>query len=294
MPLYLLYVIGSAACQVLPRGLCYWIARRVADVWYWHAVRDREAVRLNLEAVLQKGPVPPEQVREVFRNFGMYLADFFRFNRITAEEVQRMVRIEGLERMQAALAQGRGAIGLTAHLGNFELAGAVLTLLGLQVSAVVLTHQDKKVDAFFSRRRERVGVKAIPIQKQSPRVFFESAISALRRNEVLALVGDRDFFNHGIDLPLFGKTIRVPTGPANFSLKTGAPIVPGFLVREADGKYRFILESPIPIPQGVSREEAVRQMTEACLDVMFKYIRQYPTQWYGFREFWRQVPAVVL
>ena len=88
--------------------------------------------------------------------------------------------------------------------------------------------------------------------------------------------------------------IRVPTGPASFSLRTGAPIVPGFLIRESQGRFRFILEAPIFPPRGVERQEAVRWMTQACLDVMAKYIRIYPTQWYIFRKFWEPLDAVVI
>ncbi|MCM8811889.1 MAG: lysophospholipid acyltransferase family protein [Candidatus Omnitrophica bacterium] len=291
---YLLYLIGSTAAFILPTKFSYWVACRVADYSCWRFRADREAVRSNLSAVLQRDHVPVEMVRDVFRNFGMYLVDFFRFGHLTPEKIKEAVRIEGLEHMRGVLAAGRGAIGLTAHLGNFELAGAVLSLMGFPVNAVVLTHQNPYVDNFFTSQRSQVGVKGIPVQRQSPREFFKTCMSVLENNEILALVGDRDFFNHGIELPLFGKSIKIPTGPAGFSIKTGAPIVPGFMIREKDGSYRLILEKPIVAPEGVAREEAMRQMTEKCLEVMAKYIRQYPTQWYGFREFWKHVPGVIL
>ena len=295
MLFYLLYLIGSALCLVLPTPISYWVARRLAGFYCWClSQKDRDAVRHNLQVILRTEQVSAAQVREVFENFGVYLVDFFRFSRLSPEKIKRLVKVEGGEWMREALQSGRGAIGLTAHLGNFELAGAVLSLLGLPVNAVVLTHQNPRVNAFFIRQRARVGVKGIPIRRASQKAFFESAMSALRGNEILALVGDRDFFNHGLDLPFLGRTLKVPTGPAAFSLKTGAPIVPGFLVRETDGSYRFFLEPPIPSLQGIPREEAVRQMMQQCLDVMARYIRKYPTQWYIFHEFWTPGPTVIL
>ena len=225
-----LYTVGSIGSLLLPRAFCYWVARRLADYCCWRSPKDREAVRSNLAAVLGTDQVPTEKVREVFRNFGMYLVDFFRFSRLSVREIQRRVRVEGLHRMRSALTNGKGVIGLTAHLGNYELAGAVLSLQGLPVNAVVLTHQNKRVNAFFEHQRSRVGVKNIPVFGNGMRAFFEAAISVLRRNEILALVGDRDFFGHGLELPLFGRTLKVPQGPASFSLRTGAPIVPCFLV----------------------------------------------------------------
>ncbi|MBI3318046.1 MAG: lysophospholipid acyltransferase family protein [Candidatus Omnitrophica bacterium] len=184
---------------------------------------------------------------------------------------------------------------LKSVLGRTDLpAGAVLSLLGLPVNAVILTHQNPGVDAFFSRQRSRVGVKGIAIQRMSPRQFFETSCDALRRNEILALVGDRDFFGHGLTIPFFGRTLKVPTGPAAFSVKTGAPIVPGFLVREADGSYRFLLEEPLFPPTDLKKGEAMVWLTERCLAAMARVIRQYPTQWYMFQEFWLPPRGLIL
>ena len=291
---YGLYLLGAGLSHLFPRRLCYWIARRVGDFSYWRSAADRVSVRNNLAAILGTDEVPPQKVREVFRHFAMYLVDFFRFGRTTPEEIRRFVRIEGAEQMWTALRQGHGAIGLTAHLGNFELGAAVLAVMGFPVNAVALTHRNRRVDSFFPRHRAAVGVKLLAVQRQSRRDFFKACMACLERNEILGLVGDRDFFDHGIELTLFGRPIRIPTGPAAFSLKTGAPIVPAFLVREKDDGYRFHIEPPVPVPQGVSHDEAVRRMTQSCLDVMEKYIRRYPTQWYMFREFWEQVPPSVI
>ena len=288
---YLLYLIGYGACWILPRRLCYAVARVAADLN--SSREDREAVRANLEAVLGEGKVTNADVREVFRNFAMYLVDFFRFERLTPDRIGDWVEIEGLEKMRRALAQGKGAIGVTAHLGNYELAAAVLSLLGLPVHGVVMTHQNPRVDRFFTRQRERVGVTGIPIQKIGRKAFLETALSVLRRNQILGFVADRDFFDHGLELPWFGRSVKVPTGPAAFSLRTGAPIVPSFLVRKPDGRYRFILHPPINAPQGLAREEAVRRTTLACLDSMARVIRRYPTQWYMFQEFWRAGPGFI-
>ena len=89
--------------------------------------------------------------------------------------------------------------------------------------------------------------------------------------------------------------MKVPTGPASFSLRTGAPIIPTFLVREPDNSYCLIFEEAIHCPVGMDREEAVRAVTQTCLEVMERTIRRYPTQWYMFhQEFWKPGPAIVL
>ncbi len=290
---YLLYQCGYLGCLLLPRGVCYGLARQAADIYYWFSLKDRDAVFKNLERVLGEGHVSKSDVREVFRNFALYLVDFFRFGQLTSEKVKRLVRLEGLENMKAVLAKGRGAIGLSAHLGNYELAGAVLALEGFSLYAVVLNHRNPYVDSFFVRQRNRVGVRGIPVGEKNRRTFFEKCFAALREDGIVAIVGDRDFTDHGIDLPLFGRSLRMPTGPAALSLRSGAQIVPAFLIREADGSYRFIFDSPIKIPEGIPRQEAVHHITKECLGVMARYIRRYPTQWYMFQEFWKPAPAFI-
>lgn len=288
------YQVGYVSCQLLPRSWCFWIARRIADLFARRSPADWQAVTRNLSLVLETPQVSEHQVQEVFRNFGMYLVDFFRFGKLNHRFIRQQIRIEGVEHMRRAIDQGKGAIGLSAHLGNYELAGAVLSLLGFSVKAVVLSHQNPQIDAFFIRQRQRVGVRGIPVQKLRPKQFYEECLSALRHNEILGLVGDRDFFGHGLEMPFFGKPTRIPTGPAGFSVRTSAPIVPAFLVRESDGAYRLIFEAPIFPPKGLPLEEAVRKVTSECLQVMARYIRIYPTQWYMFREFWKPGPALIL
>lgn len=291
----LLYRAGYAASILLPRLASDGLAAGLAWLYSGFASRDRLAVRRNLEAVLGPGLVSERQVREVFRNFAIYLVDFFRFGQLTPATLHRWVQLEGEEWMRKALAQGRGVIGLTAHLGNYELAGAVLALMGFPIHAAVFTHQDPQVDAFFSSQRARVGVRGIPVcPVHNQRQFFQAALQVLKSNGILGLVGDRDFFGHGLELPFFGKTLRFPRGPAALSIRTGAPIIPCFLVRESDGRYRYCFEPPVPVPEGLPRQEAIRQVCEGCLQVMGRYIRRYATQWYMFQEFWKLAPPVVI
>lgn len=293
MLFYAVYLAGYWGSLLFPRRFCYWVACRVADFYSGRTLRDRQAVRGNLAAVLGTGRVSEEQVRSVFRHFAMYLVDFFRFTKLTAKNIRRLVRLEGMERVEEALRSGRGAVGVTAHLGNYELAGAVLALVGFPVHALVFTHQNPRVDRFFRRQRTRVGVHGIPVDGKNLKGLFQASLSALQQNAILGMVADRDFFDHGLEMPFFGRTVKIPRGPAAFSIRTGAPIVPCFLIRERDGSYCFRVERPITVPQGVPREEAVRQMTEECVEVMSRYIRQYPTQWYLFQEFWKTGPAVI-
>lgn len=287
---YRWYQLGEWLATRLPRPAAYGLASILSLVHYAGVRADRQAVGRNLDAVL--GPQHPHRravARAVFRNFAKYLVDFFRLAEADAAFMARHVTVVGREHVDAARRQGRGALIVSAHLGNYELGAAATAALGLPVHSVVLRHQDPRIDAFFTRQRRHGQVHPIPVGMALRDVF-----AALRRNELVAMLADRDFFDNGVPLTFLGRTMRVPKGPALFSLRTGAPLVPAFLTREPGDRFQLAFEPPIaPNPSGDETADVARVMTHA-LAVLESYIRRYPDQWYLFRDFWNPGPWVIV
>jgi len=284
MGFYILYIIGFTLANILPLRLAYWVSERFADAHYSISRKDREAVAKNLSIVLKKDMRESLFLaRKVFRNFAMYLVDFFRIGRLNKDAVEKRVRVLGLENLNGALRQNNGAIALSAHIGNWEMGGVVTAIIGYDISAVVLIHKHRKINEFFIGQREKKGMKAIPIDS-----IMRRCTSALSRNGMLALVGDRDFTNSGIILDFFGVPTSIPKGPAIFSLRIGSPIVPTFFIREDRFNYKLIFDKPIEreLTQGVEKDEMVERLTKKFIPIMEKYIREYPEQWLMFRRFW--------
>ena len=284
------YRAGRGLVLCLPRTASYRCVTGLADLHYAFSTKDRQAVGRNLAEILGHGhPGIPAASREVFRNFAKYLVDFFRLERFDAAFLAQYVTVQGREYLDEALRGGRGVILLSAHLGNYELGAAVMTTLGYPVSAIVLTHQDPDIDAFFTHQRRAERVTAIPVGMALRQGFI-----CLRRNELLAVVGDRDFSQNGLEVTLLGRPTRVPKGPAMFSVRTGAPILPAFCIREPRDRFRMILERPILPRTDADELTEIRRLTQAGTAVLEQYIRQYPTQWYLFQDFDRPGPAVIL
>ena len=238
---YRWYQAGQWLATHLPRRAAYGIASGLAAAQYRLMRADRQAVERNLDVVL--GPQHPrrdETARAVFRNFAKYLVDFFRFADVDEAFIRRHVTVVGREHLDAVLRQGRGAILVSAHLGNYELGAVVAALLGYPVNTVVLTHQDPRIDALFTRQRAMRRVRPIAVG-----MALRQGFTALRRNELLGVLADRDFFNHGIRLSFLGREMSIPQGPALFSLRTGASIVPTFLTREPGDRFQLAFEAPI-------------------------------------------------
>ena len=281
---YVLYIIGYTLSNIFPLGAAYWLAERFADMHYSISRKDRDSVSKNLSIVLKKDMKECTLLaRKVFRNFAMYLVDFFRMGRLNEDVVKKRVKVLGLDNLNKALEKNKGAILLSAHIGNWEMGGVVTAIKGYDISAVVLNHKYKKINEFFIRQREKKGMKAIPVD-----AIMKRCISALSRNGTLALLGDRDFTNSGIVLDFFGVPTSIPKGPAMFSIKIGSPIVPTFFIRDNRFNYKLIFDKPIEAEtlSGLTKDEMIKRLTGKFIPVMEKYIREYPYQWLMFRRFW--------
>ena len=196
---------------------------------------------------------------------------------LTSGIIKKYVRISGLDHLNRSLAKGKGVVVSSAHLGNYELAGAIISLLGYSVSVIALVHKDKRVNVFFDRQRQRVGMNVIPTG-----VAIKKCFSILKRGQALGLLGDKDFSGSGVKLKMGSKCAIFPRGAAYFSLKTGADIIPTFLIREDKFFYRLIFEEPIVITAKSDEEGVIK----SYIKVLEKYIRKYPQQWYMFSKYW--------
>lgn len=275
---YILYRIGQFIALHLPLKLAYLLAVFVSDLHYIFADKDRRAVKENLKVIFpEKTGRQIRQIRvRMFRNFAKYLVDFFRFQEIDLEYIKRNVKIENINYLEQGLAYGKGVIILSAHIGNWEMGGVAAALSGYPLWVVALPHKNKKVNDFFNFQRESKGVKVIPVGKAA-----RACLNLLKENKIIALVGDRDFSEKGVEVDFFGKPTLLPEGPAAFSSKTGAAIVPGFVVRNNDDSFTLRFEEPI-YNTAHDPEGLIKQYKSIIED----YIRRYPQQWHMFRRFW--------
>jgi KDO2-lipid IV(A) lauroyltransferase len=192
----------------------------------------------------------------------------------------------GDERLVAASREGRGAILLTAHVGNFELGGLFLAQLGLKVAAVYVPDPSPVIEKHREDARRMLGVRGLPIDT-SPFAFLPVR-KALEENTFVAIQGDRDVSGTGRRMPFFGKSASFPVGPFRLAQVSGAPIFPVFVLQEDDGRYRTIVEEAIRVPnaRGVEGETAVVAALAFFVASMERTIRAYPSQWYLFTRFW--------
>ena len=282
-----MYKLGQFIVNRLPLSFAYRFATFFSDLHYFMSFRDRRSVKNNLKVIFPEkdNAAISAMARKVFRNFGKYLVDFFRMaNQIDKEFIAKRVKVHHLEYLQGALRRGKGVILLTAHIGNWELGGVFVSLLGYPFTAIALPHKERPVNELFNKQRESKGLTVVPINQAIRR-----CLEVLKNNGVIALVADRVFTGNGKVMDFLGKKTLIPKGAAVFACRTGAPIVPTFCFREEGDTYSLNFLEPINPPvivDGQVEEGMLLNVIQQYTRVLEEQIRQHPTQWLMFRPFW--------
>lgn len=275
--------------QVVPRPALASIGRALGMFAYRTMSRYRKVAHANLARAYGDAWDEAERTRvarKSFEHLGITLVEFFlRQPRITPEEVEREVRFEGQEHFEEAFARGKGAILVTAHYGNWEMMGPRLARAGYQVSAVSRTADDPGTERMIESIRTRSGLRQIPRREAA-----RQGLAALRRNEVLAILLDQNTLEGGIFVPFFGHPASTATGPAQFSIRTGAALVPTFCLRESDGTHTMKAWPPIYPDASNDRAAEVRRLTAEVTHVIELQIRERPELWCWLHNRWKLQP----
>jgi len=272
----------------LPRLSMHRGGRRLATIYYRLRPKYLQAARSNLSVILHL-PEDAPRVREtafamVVSHFHAWV-DFLHFATRRPEEAARIVEgVVGYSRIVEGRLGGRGILLLTAHLGNWEVGGLMLARVNQPIHVVLVPDIFPGVERERRRLHERCGVSEIRVDRS-----FVPTLSVLRvlgQNGIVAMQGDRDFDNTGVAVPFFGRTAYFPRGPFRVAMASGATVLPAFIVRLEDGRYRAIVEEPIRIDAGGDRDEALRANIQRYVALLERYVREYPDQWYCFYPFW--------
>ena len=288
------YLLGFLFGSILiPRSVQKSVAIPVGDLFYLLMRRTRRAVERNL-GVIGRGRFSPQEIsrlaRRTFRNYGQYLLDYMVIHQITSSNKDKVIGGEvGAEYMAQALREGRGAICITPHLGNWEMGGLLLAFRGGTLNVLTLDEPDARTKAFREGFRHSKGIRELYVRGgvEGPFSTIE-LVKALRNNEIVAMLGDREDSPNTIDVDFFGRKTRFPKGVGILAMMTGAPVLPVFVVLEKDRRYRGIIEKPIYFDgsRRGERDRVIREGMEKIARVFEDYIRRYPDQWYNFYSYW--------
>jgi len=268
--------------RYLPTRLCHWLGKVVALLIYSFSHKDREGLGFNISLALNRpanDPAVRKTVRQVFINYGRYMVDFFLMPQLSVRKAKRyFAHIRGEEILQHALTKGRGAILLSPHLGNWEFGGVMLRHSEYPLAVVALAHNVSSTNALVNQLRKEKGIKVIEVD-QSPFSGVE-ILRHLRNNGVVAMIGDKNFLGRGLPTTFFGKEVIFPLGPVLMAMKSGAALIPAFVLKQSDGRYFGVLEEALPLLLEGEQEEITKKNVDMTARIFEEYIRRYPDQWY--------------
>ncbi len=279
----------SWGAKYIPAPVANFIGNRIADWLFYYKSENivPEQVR-NLDHVLGPDVSPREKrkvVRRLWRRHGRFLLDLFRFERMSdAEIASRVPEFIGLENIKKAIESGKGAIILTAHIGHWELGGILLKYLGFKVNVVQYLYNSEEQNRLLDKNKEIRGIKII--SPDNPAGFALGTYNALKRNELVAIQGDRVLNKSGIMADFFGKPAMLPKGPVLLAMKTGAPLIPAFTIMGEDGRYHPVAEPPIEMTDTGDVESDLKANISKIAIIFEKYVRRHPEQWFNFYYFW--------
>ncbi len=224
-----------------------------------------------------------------FRNLGWLLAEFCQMAKYTPEFAQREVmRYEGLEHYLNAKARGKGVLVLTGHLGAWELSSFVHSLLGEPMGMVIRRLDNPLVDDFVNGIRCMHGNRVL--HKDD---FARGLITAMHRGEAVGILMDTNMTPpQGVFVPFFGIPACTGSGLARIARKTGACVIPGFLLwSEAEQRYVLTFGEELTLQKTADAEADALANTALFASVTEQYIRRYPDQWLWLHRRWKTRPA---
>jgi KDO2-lipid IV(A) lauroyltransferase len=287
---YWLVVPAARVLGRMPRRLARLLSGGLALIVYWAFGRLRRVGWRNLELAFpeQSSRIRRAQLRAVYRHLGWQLVEFCRMSRYTPENTRGWMRTEGLDHYLAAKARGKGVLIVTGHLGAWELSGFYHSLMGHAMSVVIRPLDNRRLDNFVNRIRCLHGNQVIDKDD-----FGRGLLLAMRARQTVGILMDTNMTPpQGEFVKFFGVDACTGTGLAHIARKTGAAVLPGFMLWEpAERRYVLHFGPQIEILHTADAAADILAATQICTSVIESWIRRYPDQWLWIHRRWKTRPA---
>ena len=248
---------------------------------------ERKAVACNLRRVTGAGSVGILwKTYRVFYSFCDFMVSYCYVPKASHERLRDMLvdPDRGEEKIERCLSLGKGLIVWTAHVGNWEFASRLLEMHGRQANVVRAVEQGNPAEMALRNMMTNDRLRTLRVDKDI--LVPLELLRALRRNEIVAIQGDRTYRGRDAAVPFFGKRASFPLGPFYLSYVSGAPVLPGIVVREGWLRYRVVMGEPIELPRTDDRDRDLMTGLLQATRFLEGAIGTYHCQWLNFYRFW--------
>jgi lauroyl/myristoyl acyltransferase len=278
--------MGLGFVRFVPRSVCLFFGRLFANIYWLLAGGRREVIIQNLlPAMNNDRAAATKKAKELIHGFAIKVVDLWRYEAGLPIE-NTFGNATGWERFENALAQKRGVLLLTPHLGNWEFGGPWLTQKGITLQVVTMAEPGKNFTQLRQASRARWNIETLVVGTDP--FAFVDIIRRLEAGAVIAVLIDRPLASTAATVNLFGKQFAASTAAAELARASGCVLLPVYLPRHGDTYEAHVLPD-IPYDRGTLRDPAARQqLTQTIVTVFEPVIQQHIEQWYQFMPVWQK------
>lgn len=285
-----LFVLNHYGIRLVPWSLAQKVISPIASTIYRLQSGKLKKARENYALISGRSiddPVVDRMARRCLRHFGRYIAEMIHVQAWNNETVFDRLEIFGEANFDRAEEIGKGIIFVSAHMGSAEVAASLVVLRGYKVTAVSEQLRPSSIMDWAAACRAALGVTLVPVSRAGVRL-----LRALRRNETVAMIVDAGIEEGGgVPVKFLGRETIFPEGPARLARLSGAPIVFAVAVRLPRGRFRAVVCEPIVSDRDAEAADDIARMTQATADQFEPFVKQFPEQWYVFRDIWPETPS---
>lgn len=220
--------------------------------------------------------------RTAMRKYADYWRVLFQVSAWSPEQFEARVHVHNKERIDEALAAGRGVVVASTHSGNWDVAGLTVAHTWGGVTTVAERLRPEALFEAFCAHRAPYGIEILP-HRGGPRPPFEVLQERLRAGGLVALVADRDLSRRGVEVSFFDGRSRMAAGPAALAVATGAALIPCAMWVEGDVAH---FSAHVPIEVDATADDAVATVTQRLADVFARDIAAHPADWHMLQPVW--------
>jgi len=274
--------------KAIPLPLRKALFQAVFRLVYHLLIKQRLIALHNLKCAFPEKEMPEltKIARGVYSHLAIVMAEFFEIPWLTKETYGKWVEFEGMDNFKEAFARKKGVLSIVAHFGNWEMMTMAFPMAAQPLQIVYRPLDNPLLDNLFGYVRTCHGNTLI-----SKGGSGQTIAGLLGENKVIGILSDQNVSaREGVFVEFFGRPACTGVGLAVLALRTGAPVIPAFMIRMANGKYKFILEPAVDISDTGDLEADLKENTQRFTRIVERYVRLYPEQWFWLHQRWKTKP----
>jgi len=273
---------------MIPRQWAYRLSHFIGLIFF-HVDRKHQKIALSNLTNAFKNEKDNHEIRkiakQVFKNLALILFEIGWSLTLTKKEFSKHFIVDGLSRLETAHKKGKGVLVFSAHAGNWELVPVASTRIGYQISILFRPLDFPPLNRFFLTIRSRFGANMVSTARSMRKI-----LQNLKQGGLIGILMDQNVdWYEGVFVDFFGRRACTNKGLALLALKTRAPVIPIFLVREKTG-FRVEIGEEIPLIKTGDKIKDIEANTQQYNNAIEAFVRRYPDQWFWVHQRWKTRP----